>query len=106
MKRTKLKPVSKKMSRQKRLETELKRKLIIACGGNCQICGKHAPYLLQKHEIKTRAEGGDPLDPNNCLMLCPDCHWKETLKKGASEKTKYIRDNYTYKAPIPKWLES
>ena len=32
---------------------------------------------LYKHEIKFRSQGGDPLDPNNCLMVCGKCSSKE-----------------------------
>jgi 5-methylcytosine-specific restriction endonuclease McrA len=51
----------------------------------CQHCG----YWLYKHtetdqvfkvghvhEIVPRSRGGDPHDPANCLLLCPQCHAK------------------------------
>ena len=49
----------------------------------CQHCGywlyKHtesdqAFKIGHVHERIPRSRGGDPTDPNNCLLLCPKCH--------------------------------
>ena len=29
------------------------------------------------HEIVPRSRGGDPTDPEQCLLICPVCHRKE-----------------------------
>lgn len=36
----------------------------------------HSPCFgdLDVHEVLTRARGGDPLDPNNCVALCRTHH--------------------------------
>ena len=31
-------------------------------------------FGLDKHELLTRARGGDPTDPDNCVMLCRAHH--------------------------------
>ena len=106
MKSTRLKPVSKKRSKILRKESELKKILLVRSGGRCEICGQLPDaFGLSKHEIKTRAEGGDPLNPENCLMTCRSCHDKETTRKGSSDKTAQIRKDFTYSSPVPKWLK-
>jgi len=94
------------MARQKNAESALKKILIARSGGFCEICHRYFGVNLQKHEVITRAERGDVLDPENCLMLCQECHDKETTKKGASEKTMIIRSKVKYESPIPKWLKN
>jgi hypothetical protein len=38
------------------------------------------------HEILTRARGGSPIDPENILLLCRDCHhWVTTHETAARE---------------------
>lgn len=75
MKQTVIRKVSKKMAIQKRKESKLKKELTEQCGGLCQECGRFAP--LDKHEKIFRGQCGDPLDPDNCLMLCRFCHDKK-----------------------------
>ena len=29
------------------------------------------------HEIIPRSRGGDPTDPDNCILACPKCHARE-----------------------------
>lgn len=48
-------------------------------GGRCEalailphVC--QGPGPLQVHEPLTRARGGDPLDPDQCLLVCPWSH--------------------------------
>jgi hypothetical protein len=73
-----MRSVSVKMAKQKRLEKELILKLLERCHGLCELCGKWPDWRgLSKHEKIFRSQGGDPLDPNNCLMICGICHDKE-----------------------------
>jgi hypothetical protein len=70
-----LKPMSKKMQIQRRQEDKLSLKLAELSGNCCEICGIHLPILgLHKHEIITRGRQGNELDPLNCLLLCLTCH--------------------------------
>jgi len=73
-----MKRISRKRQAQKRKEVELIQALLIRCNGLCEKCGGLPDFRgLSKHEIVFRSHGGDPLDPDNCLMLCGDCHAKE-----------------------------
>lgn len=75
MKRTPIRPISTKMAAQLKKERALKEVLIERCGYLCEKCHKPPDWRgLSKHEIKSRAQGGDPLDPSSCLMLCGKCH--------------------------------
>ena len=70
-----LKPMSKKMIKQRKAETELSLKLAELSGNCCEICGKHLPILgLHKHEIIKRSHQGDETLATNCLLLCLTCH--------------------------------
>jgi len=83
MKRTPIRRISNKRAQQNRKEAELKIKLLDRCQGLCEECGKSPtefPFTLDKHEIVFRSHGGDPLDPDNCLMLCRQCHDKKHHK--------------------------
>jgi len=78
MRRSILRSVSKKRSRERYRERKLRRELLKRCGGLCELCGELPDWRgLYKHEIKFRSQGGDPLDPNNCLMVCGKCSSKE-----------------------------
>lgn len=68
-----LNPVSKKMKIQKTAENKLKQQMLAFCGYKCEVCRK-AEGKLDKHEIQSRAQLGDPLDPLNCIILCRECH--------------------------------
>lgn len=75
MRRSYINKISKKKVIQMREEVVLKQQLLIRCKGLCEICGNLPDWRgLSKHEIKSRAQGGDPLDPDNCLMTCGKCH--------------------------------
>ncbi len=75
-----MKRISDKRRRQLALERELKVKLMERCHGRCEKCRKLPDFRgLDKHEIVRRSQGGDPLDPKNCLMLCRPCHNFETF---------------------------
>ncbi len=68
------------MASQKRKEKELTLKLLERCKGFCEICGKWPDWRgLSKHEIVFRSHGGDPLDEDNTLMACGDCHSKQKI---------------------------
>lgn len=59
-------------------ESRLTELLLIRCKGLCEICGKLPDWRgLGKHEIKSRAQGGDPCDPDNCQLSCGRCHARE-----------------------------
>ena len=75
LRKTALKPMSKKMIKQRKAETELSLKLAELSGNRCEVCGVFKPPLgLHKHEIITRGRLGNELDKNNCLLLCNFCH--------------------------------
>lgn len=85
--KTHLKTASKKMKTQKRLETALKLEMLIEYGYKCQFCGNSVfTHRLDKHEIKPRGEGGDPLDKGNCIILCCFCHARVDLDSTKPEK--------------------
>jgi hypothetical protein len=53
--------------------------------GCCERCGRKvdfdcAPYLDHHAEVNEnppRSLGGDPLDPNQCVLLCKSCHFSQ-----------------------------
>ncbi|WP_336135244.1 HNH endonuclease [Natronomonas amylolytica] len=56
----------------------------------CEWCGEHvdSPDI---HHIKPRAEGG-PNDPENLIVLCPNCHRKADGGTISRSKLKYRVD--------------
>ena len=62
--------------------------------GICQLCA--LGFNVELHHIKYRSEAKDLIDePNNCIMLCADCHrmvhknkhkWQPILQKIVEEK--------------------
>ena len=47
----------------------------------CEACHvrvrRASPYFAEVghvHERVRRSQGGDPADPDNCVLLCPRCH--------------------------------
>ncbi len=82
MKRTRIKPMSDKKKLQLKEERLLYAKLLIRSKGRCEQCGGKGDFRgLTKHEIKSRAQGGDPTDENNTILLCGRCHSKVHLIK-------------------------
>lgn len=81
MKRSRIKPISDKRKKQLLLENELKRKLYIkqngVCGCGCKRKLETDYFGWDKHEIIKRSQGGDPLDPDNCVLLRRLCHMGE-----------------------------
>ncbi len=45
---------------------------MMLCKGRCEDCGASGP--LQGHEPLFRSRGGNPLDPEQIIMICPKCH--------------------------------
>jgi 5-methylcytosine-specific restriction endonuclease McrA len=85
MKKTPLKHISTKKQKQVVEERKLKKQLLERCQGKCECgCNRYPteyPFVLDKHEIIFRSHGGDPLDPENCVILRRDCHDRQ-LKSG------------------------
>lgn len=81
MRRSKINPISAKRKKQLLLENKLKQKLYKKQNGRCKKCGKPLEWDWagwDKHEIISRAQGGDPLDENNCELDHRQCHMKIT----------------------------
>ena len=74
-----MKGISRRMDKQRREETMLARQLVVGrAQGLCEICRQPPDWRgLSKHEKVKRSQGGDPLDPENCVMLCGRCHSRE-----------------------------
>jgi len=73
MKRTPIRKISDKKIRQNILERKLKNQLLSERGARCEKCGR-TDMVLDKHEVLHRSQCGDPLDPDNCVILCRCCH--------------------------------
>jgi len=71
-----LRSVSYKRRLQLEAEKQLTAKLFIKQNGDCADCGCNLGWGSAKHEITFRSKGGDPLDENNCMLLCLPCHGK------------------------------
>ena len=83
MKRTRIKPISKKKAKQMRQERILEQEMLVQSGGLCNECHQPPDFRgLSKHEIVSRAQGGDPTDRENCDLLCGRCH---SAKGGIKE---------------------
>lgn len=66
------------MAAQKRQEAKLTQRMLEKCQGPCMNCGNWPDFRgLSKHEKVFRSQGGDLLDPENCELLCGDCHTKK-----------------------------
>jgi 5-methylcytosine-specific restriction endonuclease McrA len=88
-----LNPVSKKMAIQKGKEAKLKAELLYDADNQCQYC--HKPnMILDKHEIISRARGGNPLDKDNCIILCRSCHDLATLGKITPDELMKIKGGH------------
>ena len=72
MKRSRIKPISKKRRAQQAKERLIKRELYDLCGGLCEWCKCNA--VAEGHEIIFRSAGGDPTDEFNIIMFCRGCH--------------------------------
>ena len=56
------------------------RKLVIHNHPACQQCGSEKNLMV--HHIKPIEAGGNPLDEDNCMVLCRDCHERLHGRKG------------------------
>lgn len=79
---------SKKKRSQQRMEAKCKQILRLRSRGRCEACHllHDGPVRIgvDKHEIKSRARGGDPTDPTNTLLVCRPCHdWIEAHDQQA-----------------------
>lgn len=59
-------------TRRDRPTRTLVRAAVLTAIPTCQACGVARSYDV--HERLTRARGGNPLNPINCLALCRRCH--------------------------------
>jgi 5-methylcytosine-specific restriction endonuclease McrA len=74
MKRSPINKMSFKKAAEKRIEEEIRQKLLEEHGGLCQNCGKWPDgYGLSLHHIKFKSRGGKS-DYENCCILCNFCH--------------------------------
>lgn len=74
MKRTPLRKISKKKSREIKEEVEIRRQLWERCRGKCEECGGNGyPFGLHPHEKVFRSHGGR-MSLSNSAMLCQKCH--------------------------------
>lgn len=100
MRRSPIRPVSKKRARQNRAEAKLKAELIARRGAYCEYA-QLVPEVecrgpLDKDEVAGRGRGGDPLDPANCRLTCRAHHdWKHANPAAATER------GLTTSAPSP-----
>ena len=100
-----MKRVSKKMATQKREEAKLKKWMVEQSGGvlgiedrgvaTCAKCGKWR--WVGKHEIIPRSLGGDPLDLENCILLCDPCNdWE---KEHPVQRT-MRKEDFPFRGPL------
>ena len=79
-------PYRKVKARRDRENAAARRRCVLAvwarAGNACERCGRAvkmaSSYFREVghvHETVTRARGGDPNDPSNCVLLCYDCHF-------------------------------
>lgn len=75
MKRSRLKPRSKKMSKIYVERRKLVAKMLKEqphCSAN--IDGVCSAIAVDVHELLARSQGGSILDPENCVTVCRPCH--------------------------------
>ena len=96
MKRSSIKKQSKAKAEQLRMEKAVKEFVFARSNGQCEAClARSLPIKMAttKHERIMRSVGGDPLDPNNCLAVCNDCHvWIHGNPKEAT-RLKLLKPN-------------
>jgi len=72
-----MKRQSVKKAKQMRLEKDVKKLVFARSEGLCEACWPRGLPLrpaTTKHERIMRSAGGDPLDVENCLAVCNECH--------------------------------
>lgn len=76
MQRTPIKRISDKKRQQIKEEKLLRTQLLERCQGVCEECGRAPDWRgLSMHHIVFRSHGGEST-PENCIMLCGNCHDK------------------------------
>jgi len=74
MKRSPINKISAKKAAEKRIEAELREKLLEEHGGVCQKCGRWpGGYGLSLHHIIFKSHGGQSTE-ENCQLWCLSCH--------------------------------
>jgi 5-methylcytosine-specific restriction endonuclease McrA len=74
MKRTPINKISKKKAAEKRIEAELRAKLLEEHGGLCMECGRWPDFLgLSLHHKLFKSRGGKTED-DNVTLVCSECH--------------------------------
>lgn len=76
MRKTNLKPISKKRRAQMKTENSVKQEIWEKGNGLCELCEIY-PIAGKGHEIIFRSHCGDPTDPFNIIQLCLGCHRQE-----------------------------
>jgi 5-methylcytosine-specific restriction endonuclease McrA len=74
MKRSPINKMSSKKASEKRIEEEIRQKLLEEHGGLCQNCGSNPGFLgLSLHHIVFKSRGGKTTE-ENCCLICSTCH--------------------------------
>jgi 5-methylcytosine-specific restriction endonuclease McrA len=77
MKRTPINKISKKKAAEKRIEAELRAKLLEEHGNVCMECGRNSQWPgLSLHHIVFKSRGGKS-EIGNVQNLCQSCHSKK-----------------------------
>jgi len=86
VKRSKISPISKKKAAEKRIEADLRAKLLEEHGGLCQYCGKWPDIFgLSIHHIIFKSNTGKSTE-ENCRLICRTCHAKaHNLRMGCQQ---------------------
>jgi hypothetical protein len=90
MKRSPIRPTSKKRDAENRLRKKLRERLLDErpwCEARIKGCTRVGSDL---HEIKTRARGGSITDENNILVLCRQCHMIITTEPAFATENGFI----------------
>jgi 5-methylcytosine-specific restriction endonuclease McrA len=83
MKRSPIRRISQKKSAEKRIEAELRQKLLEEHGGLCMECGQQPDFRgLSLHHKKFKSQGGQS-ENCNVVLVCGKCH---SAYHGITEK--------------------
>lgn len=76
MKRSPIRKISAKKSKQIAEEVEVRKQLMERCGGVCEMCGGNGyPFGLHPHEKVFRSRGG-VMSMSNSIIVCQKCHMR------------------------------
>jgi len=74
MKRSRIKPISKKKSKELQQEAKIRQQLMERCNGLCEGCHGLPDFRgLHPHEKLFRSHGGK-MSLDNSIMICGKCH--------------------------------